>query len=422
MSERTGKEPDIRLRQSEPWTEWQLNREQARELSESELVEMRPARSDDLWKLRARDKVGVVRLGRGAGRVRLSIAPKVTVDRLMYLLGYAPQRLAWQKGQVEVAARPDLLPAIAHGFTRAAQRALRAGVLLGYREVDDTLPLLRGRLRAAAQLSRRPGLALPLEVTYDDHTTDIPENRLLLGAVRRLLRVPGVDPVRRAELQGIAVQLDGVTPPVPGTPLPTWQRTRLNLRYQPVLALAALIMGGSSYELENGRTVTVDGLVFQMWRVYEDFMARAVGEALVRTVGGRAKAADTSHHLDAGKRHKLELDLVHYLPGPDGVDMPVTVVDAKYKKDFVRDDLYQVLVYCVRLGLSDGHLVYAPGRPNASGRPSTVRVPVPGGEIRLHRHCLDLTLPYAELEARVEQLAQLIARTDGTASGRLAAL
>ncbi|MFH8476163.1 hypothetical protein [Streptomyces sp. NPDC018000] len=35
------------------------------------------------------------------------------------------------------------------------------------------------------------GLAMPLEVTYAEHTVDIPENRLLLSAVGRLLRAPG---------------------------------------------------------------------------------------------------------------------------------------------------------------------------------------------------------------------------------------
>ncbi|MER5485474.1 restriction endonuclease [Streptomyces sp. NPDC002812] len=396
-------EPHVRLREAGGWSEWSLTPEQAWELDRSELVDVRPAGRGGVSRLRAKDRVGAVRLGRGPGRVRLSIAPKVSVDRLMYLLGYAPDRLVWENQQVDAAARPDLLPAVAHAFTRAARRALRSGVLLGYRETEDTLPVLRGRLRASAQLSRRPGLVLPLEVTYDDHTADIPENRLLVGAVRRLLRVPGVDPVRRAELQGFAAQLEGVAVPVPGAPLPVWQRSRLNLRYHPVLALAGLIMGGASYELEEGRTVAVDGLVFRMWQVYEDFLARALGEALVRRVGGRAEPADRSHYLDAGRRHRLEPDLLHYLPGADGVQQVATVVDAKYKRAFHRDDLYQLLAYCVRLGLPDGHLVYA------SGKPSTVRVPVAGGEIQLHRHVLDLGLPYPVLESRIDELADILA-------------
>ncbi|GAA2956508.1 hypothetical protein ACFPN0_07020 [Kitasatospora cinereorecta] len=80
------------------------------------------------------------------------------------------------------------------------------------------------------------------------------------------------------------------------------------------------------------------------------------------------------------------------------------MVDAKYKRGFRREDLYQMLAYCVRLGLDDGHLVYA------GGRPSVVRIPVPDREIRLHRHVLDLSLPQAELSSRIDELAGSLAR------------
>ncbi|MEU8506277.1 restriction endonuclease [Streptomyces brevispora] len=400
----TQEEP-VRLREGEPWSDWPLAPEQVAELDRSELVDIRATGRPGVYRLRARDMVGAVRLGRGPGRVRLSIGPKIPVDRLMYLLGYAPDRLRWRGRNIEAAARDDLLPAVAHAFNRAARRALRPGPLSGYRETDDTLPVLRGRLRASDQLSRRPGLPVPLEVTYDEHTVDIPENRLLLGAIRKLLRVPGLEPRLRAELQGFTAQLDGVRPTVPGAPAPVWQPSRLNQRYQPVLALAALILDGASYEFEDGRTVVVDGLVFRMWQVYEDFLGRALGEALVKAVGGRAEPADRNHYLAAGRRHVLKPDLVHYLPGGSGVSGPAIVVDAKYKGGFRREDLYQMLAYCVRLGLDDGHLVYA------GGRPSVVRVPLPGKEIRLHRHVLDLSLGHAELRRRVDELAQTLARS-----------
>ncbi|MFB7560129.1 McrC family protein [Streptomyces brevispora] len=408
-------ETHVQLREGGPWSEWSLTPEQAWELDRSELVDVRAAGRAGMSRLRAKDQVGAVRLGRGAGRVRLSIDPKVPVDRLMYLLGYAPDRLVWKEQQVDAVARADLLPAVAHAFNRATRRALRSGPLFGYRETEDTLPVLRGRLRASDQLSRHRGLMVPLEVTYDEHTVDVAENRLLLGAVRRLLRVPGLEPRLRAELQGFAAQLDGVTPHRPGAPLPAWQPSRLNQRYQPVLALAALILRGASYEFENGRTVAVDGMVFRMWQVYEDFLGRALGEALVTTVGGRAEPADRNHYLTAGRRHLLMPDLLHYLPDESGVSTPAIVVDAKYKRDFHRDDLYQMLAYCVRLGLDDGHLVYAGGNPNV------VRVPVSGCEIRLHRHVLDLGLPHEELRSRIDRLAATLAEslpTGSRATGR----
>jgi 5-methylcytosine-specific restriction enzyme subunit McrC len=347
--------PPVRLKEADGWSEWQLTPEQIVALDDSEHVSVRPSRRPGWCRLEARDRVGAARVGHGPAQVRLSVEPKVPVNRLLHLLGYAEEEWLHDGGPVDAATRTDLLPAVARAYTRAAQRALRQGVLLGYRETEASQPVLRGRLRAAAQMSRRPGLALPLEVAYDEHTVDIAENRLLLGAARRLLRVPGVDGAQRTALHALAARLDGVTPPVPGAPLPPWRRDRLNARYHRCLALAELILGGASYELEDGRAVTVDGVMFQMWRVYEAFLARALGEALTRKVGGRYKTQDRDHFLATPRKYVLKPDLVH--------------------------------------------LVYA------SGRADVVRVPVADGEVRLHRHVLDLNQPVQQLNRSIDVLA-----------------
>ncbi len=386
-------EPRVRLRESGDWSEWHLTRDQAAALSDSELVDIRTG-TGETWKLRAKGMVGAARIGHGPAAVHLSIAPKIPVDRLLYLLGHAAEHAKWSDSPVAAAARPDLLPAIAYAFTRAAHRALCPGPLLGYREVEDSLPVLRGRLRSSAQLRRHPGLALPLEVTYEDHTADIPENQLLLGAIRRLLRTPGLAPANRTVLQGLAARLDGIAVLVPGTPPPSWARTRLNLRYHQALGLADLILRGASYELDDGRTVAVDGLLLRMWQVYETFLGQVLGTALRERAGGRTELKDKKHYIDTSRKYRLKPDLVHYLAG-----MPAIVADAKYKGDWSRADLYQMLAYCVRLGLDDGHLLYAHGREDV------VHVPVTAGTVRIHRHVLDLSLPHQRLEARVGELA-----------------
>ncbi|MEI5098023.1 hypothetical protein RB200_04420 [Streptomyces sp. PmtG] len=153
------------------WSAWTLTAAQVDTLSSEDarkLIEVRPAGRGAVrsrWELRARRTVGAVRLGTAAGAVQLRIAPKVTVDRLLYLLAYAPRWARWQPDPVDAAVRNELFPAIAHTFARAAEQALGRGPLSGYRGREDTSMMLRGRLRAAAQLRSRPGLALPLEIS-----------------------------------------------------------------------------------------------------------------------------------------------------------------------------------------------------------------------------------------------------------------
>ncbi|WP_306334481.1 McrC family protein [Streptomyces sp. KL118A] len=393
----------IPLKEGGGWTTWQLTPAQAQTLAEHEkLLWMRPGTGGD-WRLKAKDRVGSVRLGSGDGTVQLTITPKVSVDRLLHLVAYAPDRVHFDPRPVTAGPRPDLLPALAHAFVAAADRALMHGVLHDYQETYDTLPFVRGRIRHADQLRRRPGVPVPLEVVYDDHTPDIPENQLLLAAVRRLLRVPGLDPGARAALQRLTARLDGVRPLPTGASAPRWTPNRRNTRYAHALVLADLVLRGASYELGGGREIAVDGMLVVMWRLFEAYLARAVGEALRHRIGGRPEPQDRNFYLDSARKHALKPDLVHYLPSPnDGVLRQAVVLDAKFKTSPERDDLYQMTAYCVRLGLTEGHLVYA------SGRPGIVEVPVGNSRLTIWRHVVDLARPWRALAADIEALAAVI--------------
>ncbi|MET9644543.1 McrC family protein [Streptomyces syringium] len=399
------------------WSAWILTAAQVDTLSSEDarkIIEIRPAgRGADRsrWELKARRTVGAVMLGTAEGAVQLRIAPKITVDRLLYLLAYAPRWARWQPDPVDAAVRNELFPAIAHIFARAAEQALRRGPLSGYRGREDTSMMLRGRLRAAAQLRSRPGLALPLEISYDEHTPDIPENQLLLGAARRLTRLPEVQPLDRARLRRLDALLDGVSAPVVGAPVAAWTPSRLNAHYIPALRLAEIILKGASFEYIDGRPVRVDGLLLNMEKAFEEFLAKALGSALERQIGGRFQAQANTHFLDDRSEYPLLPDLVHKLPGEDGALHPAILVDAKYQDGVKRANLYQMLAYCTCFGLSEGHLVSVAGEEDGTG----IRVPVPGGAIMIYRHVVDLSLPPQALTARIDDLARMIAAARTTA-------
>ncbi|WP_202125014.1 McrC family protein [Actinomadura physcomitrii] len=401
----------VRLRENGPWTEHELTGEQAAALAASEIVRIAPGPRSGLWRLRDNGLVGAARVGPAADPVEVRVRPKTPIDRLFFLITYTRKPRGWREEVVEAGERPELLPALAHAFARAAERTLRQGVLLGYREREDALPVVRGRIRLIDQLQRRHGFPVPVEVSYDDYTVDIPENRLLLAATHRLLRLPDVPPSTRKLLRHLLLRLDGVTRLVPGRPLPEWRRSRLNSRYDTALGLAELVLRGASYELDDGTEVRVDGLMLEMWRVFEDFLCVALAEAL-RPYGGRTRLQDRRHHLDHARRVKLRPDLVY--DTADG--SPAAVVDAKYKVEPEpgkhESDLYQMLAYCTVMGLSRGHLVYAAGM----GEPQA-HVVVGANGLRIVETALDLTLPPTDLLAQVAQLAESIHRPPSPPSG-----
>ncbi|MEU1507083.1 restriction endonuclease [Kitasatospora sp. NPDC005748] len=368
---------------------------------------------DGHWLLRAGSLVGAVRLRvpETSCSLTVRITPKTPVRRLFFLLGFSldPAK-AWRSGRdgtVDAGAYEDVVPALAHAVERQIDAALRQGVLQGYRRVEESALVVRGRIREAEQLRRHFGRTPPVEITYDAYTADIPENRILRAAAESLLRLPGVPgPVRR-RLAHHRVRLVDAEPLVRGHALPAWQPSRLNARYQPALRLAEVILAGASPEHRPG-DLRLDGFLFDMNALFEDFVTGALREA-VREHGLTARLQDR-HHLDTVGRIRIRPDLVAY--AADG-RTPVGVVDAKYKTEktagYPSADLYQVLAYCTVLGLDEGHLVYAAGRTDGHVHEVRGSAGPQGQGIRLHQHALDLNRGPDELLADFRDLAARLA-------------
>ncbi|MER7733074.1 restriction endonuclease [Streptomyces erythrochromogenes] len=357
------------------------------------------------WLLRAGSSVGAVRI---PGGCVLRITPKTSVSRLFFLLGFSldPAK-AWRdsrEGSIDTGGYDDIVPALAHAVERQIDSALRQGVLQGYRTVEESALFVRGRICEADQVRRHFGRTPPVEIAYDAYTADTAENRILLAAVERLLRLPGVAAPVRRRLAHQRVRLADVLPLVRGHALPRWQPSRLNSRYQPALRLAEAVLRSTSPEHRpaSAAPLTMDGFLLDMNKLFEDFVTVGLREAL-REHGLTARLQDP-HHLDTAGQVGMRPDLV--VRSGDG-RMPVAVVDAKYKVEkgdgLLNADLYQALAYATVLGLDAAHLVYAAGR-------EPVRVhEVHGAGIRLFQHSLDLARPPEGLLSVLGQIARQLA-------------
>lgn len=188
---------------------------------------------------------------------------------------------------------------------------------------------------------------------------------------------------------------------VPGQPLPTTPLSRLNTSYQPVLALARMILRSRSVDvLDSG--VRATGFLVNMNAVFEDFVTVALTEALA-PYGGRCGAQDRQHTLDDARLIKLRPDLVRY----SSAGRPIAVVDAKYKSQspagYPHADLYQLLAYCTALQLTVGHLVYAEGEARSTNHR------IIHAEIAIAQHTLNLHQPVPALLDQIARLASDVA-------------
>jgi 5-methylcytosine-specific restriction enzyme subunit McrC len=380
----------VRLREYGAAVEERLSAEEVEALRETKLVFAEYVGAGR-YRLKPSDRVGMARTVQG---VEIAVDPKLTVARLVYLLGYS-SRIAWRPELLAVPEDEDLLPAVARVLASLGEQALVQGVLQGYRTVEEPAATVRGRLLIGQQVRRRAGLALPVECRFDDWGVDIPENRLLLAGVTLARALPGVPDDVRRRLHRLERMLDGVTRLPWQAQVPRWQPSRLNLRYQPALRMAEVILRNASAAALPAGRLQFHGFVVSMAEVFESFLSATLGPALER-YGGTVEP-QKSRPLDVEQQLKIRPDLL-WLHG----SAATAVIDAKYKATdrVYNPDAYQMLTYCVRLGLPVGHLVYAAGE-----EPQRTYTVV-GTRVRILQHTLDLAAAdISTLHASIDALA-----------------
>ncbi|MCA5924858.1 McrC family protein [Curtobacterium oceanosedimentum] len=384
----------IELREADQPVVHRLPRAVAVGLASANIATVAPTFGADEYRVSGVRKVGVVRI---AGHT-VWLKPKKPVRRLFAMLGYGRAGSAiWTDDDFGFYEDDELVPAFAHAFVRQASRALAGGPLRGYVTREEALPLVRGRWRIGDQLTRRGGQPLPVEVLFDGYLEDIPENQVLLTAATRLLRLPGVPAdvlgALRRLVRVLVRVLDGVSAIPVGVPVV--RADRRNARYSSALALASLVLSGSSIEQRAG-TVVASGFLVDMWSVFEEFVSAALREAF-KPYGG-VLVSQYQSTLDVEGTVKIAPDLLWLV---DGVVR--ACIDVKYKVEkhgqYPNADLYQIAAYCRRLGLGEGHLVYAAGESEAR------QIEVIDGPL-INRHALDLSRSMAAVAQQISSFVR----------------
>lgn len=391
--------PALLLRENQTTSAVELNSDELRIIREiAPGIRLSPALTPGAYDVTPGAIVGAIQLGERT----IVIEPKVDVERLMFLLGYATDPKGWRVSHVGLTAERNLMVALIPIFLRLTEAALARGLLQGYRTQDEASTTIRGRIRFDDQMRRHGTVLLPVEIRYDDFTEDIDENRLLRAATHVLRRLPVAEEEQRRRLRALDSKLEQVSlVRYPRSRVAQPTITRLNLRYAPALHLAQLILQNASLELRHGE-ITSTALLFNMNRVFEDFVVVALRTAL---------HADATHFPQGCKGRHLRMDEAQHVNLKPDLSLwrggrCVFVGDAKYKRvsaeGIEHPDLYQLLTYTVAAQLPVGLLIYAAGEAD-----EIEHVVVPIGK-RLLVRTLDLTGTPERMLGQIQQLAQLV--------------
>ena len=359
----------------------------------TDLVAVSPLPAAGAYELRAGSVVGTIVLR----DVWLLIRPKVGLANLFFLLGFGAGITRWAPERFLYQSEPHLLDAAAWVFGAAVAQALKHGVAKGYQGREAALATLRGRLDVGRQARARQSRPYPLDCRFEEFTEDVALNRVLKAAHDRLLAQPCLDAAVAHRLRASRRAFSSVASVDygPGA-VPDLRFTRLDHHWEEAYRLARLILQQQSLRDRTGAALG-SAFTVDVGRLFEQFVERVFREQAQRA--GWHLEAQARRYLAAGLR--IQPDIVLRRDGQD-----VAVADAKYKDPgdassaagAYQDDLYQLLAYCVALGLPAGLLIYAAPRP-------LVAHSVQRGRVRLEAVGVDLQAPPELIRRQVRAAA-----------------
>lgn len=246
----------------------------------------------------------------------------------------------------------DLLDLLSFFLVRECERILAGGVLHDYIECEEALPVVRGRFLADRQLRKRFGQFNVLECRFDEHESDIDENRLLaftLGVSKSLVR----NRLLYRRVLSLYEQFASVCECEYIDPKSVEARLvyhRLNAHYEDAHRLCWLILKamGITDLLTNG-SLQNNVFLLDMNQLFERFVRRLLEFSL-----------GASYHVEYQRRSRSILWDVsrHRTYGTVIPDFKLTgplgnlIVDSKYKLGDKLDpsDIYQCFLYAQAFG------------------------------------------------------------------------
>jgi len=316
-------------------------------------VDFPSAKTNDCWILRPGGWVGYLPV---TPDFALSLQPKIPVQNLFRMLEYAYllKSFAFLEGLYQCTTLEEVYSQLASLLSRRVADRARQGLLREYRELEERLPYLRGRLDVT-QLHRTAGdAALPCR--FEEHGPDIEDNQILVWTLHILARCQGLQDHARAQVRLAYRALRGRVSLVEFGPRDCVGRSyhRLNQDYEPMHAICRLFLESRGPSLTGGLHARSLPFEVNMDSLFERFVYEWLSAHLPRT---HLVSWQDSYLLSESNNVKFKPDIQL----KDAVSGKVVcVIDTKNKahENPSTQDLAQVVAYCTTARCTEGVLCY----------------------------------------------------------------
>lgn len=255
-----------------------------------------------------------------------------------------------------------LLDLFIRHFARLLEHQIRQGMLRDYRDIDDNLDQMRGRIDVVRQ--QRENLFKPQRIAcrFSELIADIPVNRLLHSALY-LVNALATSPLLKARLRSLRTRFSSVGTLMPHEQGPeSSELNRMQQRYATLVDLAHLFLDGQFLDPRSGHQRAFS-LLFNMNQLFERYAASLL-RPIARRQGLRLVEQRPRRYLGYDETGRGRLLMRPDIALLDQESQPVAILDAKWKRIEAGDplaglspaDLYQLSSYanayrCFSVGL-----------------------------------------------------------------------
>jgi 5-methylcytosine-specific restriction enzyme subunit McrC len=353
-------------------------------LSGSGRFEIEPASllNDYTYSIRSRGYIGHILVD---DDLLVRVLPKVPIGNLFGMLEVAYNLRSFRvlDGEIGIETIDELYERIVSILSRRVLDRARKGLYRTYTSEQEELNCVRGRIDPVATMINVFRGIPRAPCSYEEHTADVEENRILFWTLHEVRRQAIKQPTVRRDLDLARRALNGAI---------TLERkhaadcvarlyNRLNDDYSALHGLCRFILEQSGPGISGGDRTFVP-FVLNMPRLFEAFVA----EWLKRNPpAGIIVRPQHTAALDADFKLRIQIDIVLM---DEQTNKPIMVLDTKYMtgEEPSEADIYQIAFYAREMGARRGILIY----PSLLARQFTIRH---GADILLESLVFDVSAP-----------------------------
>lgn len=295
-------------------------------------------------RIKTQSWVGVIELE----QIRFVIQPKFNhkFTSLMQMIAFA-NGIPYTYTQQTLADinHTNILEVLLHLFVNEAEKVIEMGFVKEYQHESDNLINMRGQIDFRKNLTRNFNIPTKVYCSYDELTTDIIENQLILTVLRKMSRL-STEPKLTQRMNKVRTEFELICSEYRGEHWPTLSYDRLNQYYEPVHLIGKYIWESLSAANFTGQKGFFYSLLIDMNQLFEDFTSQLLSMYLpekYRVISGK-RITDAVTYEGSSYRHIIPDIIVQDL------DKQVSrVIDVKYKQYGKRkvdtNDIYQLAFY-----------------------------------------------------------------------------